>query len=112
MFHVKLLAKLPASDTFDGRFVKNFILVCSISVFPDPSDCSTLTNSVHHAGIPVIHSGLKNMKVLKTTQSGFEGFLRDRFTTLQEAKDRCFCTSVYARWRYNVIQDINFDAAW
>uniref|UniRef100_A0A3Q3W546 Uricase n=1 Tax=Mola mola TaxID=94237 RepID=A0A3Q3W546_MOLML len=63
-------------------------------------------------GIPVVHSGLKNMTVLKTTQSGFEGFLRDRFTTLPEAKDRCFCTSVYARWRYNRAQDVNFDAAW
>ncbi|XP_029905744.1 uricase [Myripristis murdjan] len=63
-------------------------------------------------GAPVLHSGVKNMKVLKTTQSGFVGFLRDRFTTLQEAKDRCFCTSVYARWRYNRIHNVNFDAAW
>lgn len=52
------------------------------------------------------------MKVLKTTQSGFEGFLRDRFTTLQETKDRCFCTSIYSRWRYNKVQDVDFDAAW
>ncbi|XP_068599912.1 uricase [Brachionichthys hirsutus] len=64
------------------------------------------------SGIPTVHSGVKDMKVLKTTQSGFEGFLRDRFTTLQEAKDRCFCTAVYARWRYNKIQDVDFDAAW
>lgn len=63
-------------------------------------------------GVPVVHSGVKDMTVLKTTQSGFEGFLRDRFTTLQEAKDRCFCTSVYARWRYNKVQNVDFDAAW
>ncbi|XP_046892926.1 uricase isoform X1 [Hypomesus transpacificus] len=61
---------------------------------------------------PVIHSGVKNMTVLKTTQSGFEGFFRDRFTTLQETKDRCFCTSVCAKWRYNRFQDVDFDAAW
>ncbi|KAF4083304.1 hypothetical protein AMELA_G00138450 [Ameiurus melas] len=60
----------------------------------------------------VIHSGIKDMKVLKTTQSGFEGFLKDRFTTLQEAKDRVFCTSVYARWRYNQHKEVNFDMAW
>ncbi|KAF4083305.1 hypothetical protein AMELA_G00138460 [Ameiurus melas] len=60
----------------------------------------------------VIHSGIKDMKVLKTTQSGFEGFLKDRFTTLQEAKDRVFCTSVYARWRYNQHEEVNFDMAW
>ncbi|XP_042271936.1 uricase [Thunnus thynnus] len=63
-------------------------------------------------GIPVLHSGVKNMKVLKTTQSGFSGFHRDRFTTLQDTSDRCFCTSVYSRWRYNKVQDVNFDAAW
>ncbi|XP_074491303.1 uricase [Sebastes fasciatus] len=63
-------------------------------------------------GVPVVHSGVKNMKVLKTTQSGFEGFHKDRFTTLQETKDRCFCTSVYSRWRYNKTQDVDFDAAW
>ncbi|KAK7889444.1 hypothetical protein WMY93_025004 [Mugilogobius chulae] len=54
-------------------------------------------------GVPVVHSGIKDMKVLKTTQSGFEGFFRDRFTTLQDCKDRCFCTSVYSRWRYNKV---------
>ncbi|CAL8253195.1 unnamed protein product [Merluccius merluccius] len=62
--------------------------------------------------LPVVHSGLKDMKVLKTTQSGFEGFHKDRFTTLQAAKDRCFCTSVYARWRYNKVANVNFDGTW
>ncbi|XP_034035821.1 uricase isoform X2 [Thalassophryne amazonica] len=62
--------------------------------------------------VPLVHSGVKDMKVLKTTQSGFEGFLRDRFTTLQEAKDRCFCTTVYAKWHYNTVQDVDFDASW
>uniref|UniRef100_A0AAY4E2K9 Uricase n=1 Tax=Denticeps clupeoides TaxID=299321 RepID=A0AAY4E2K9_9TELE len=63
-------------------------------------------------GNPVIHSGVKDMKLLKTTQSGFEGFLRDRFTTLQDAKDRFFCTSVYARWRYNRHQNVAFNETW
>uniref|UniRef100_A0A672SG79 Uricase n=1 Tax=Sinocyclocheilus grahami TaxID=75366 RepID=A0A672SG79_SINGR len=49
----------------------------------------------HLSMTPVVHSGIRDIKVLKTTQSGFEGFLRDRFTTLTDAKDRFFCTSVY-----------------
>ncbi|TRY82621.1 hypothetical protein DNTS_032569 [Danionella cerebrum] len=65
----------------------------------------------HLSQTPVVHSGIRDMKVLKTTQSGFEGFLRDRFTTLTEAKDRFFCTSIYARWRYNT-ENVAFDAAW
>ncbi|GCB80081.1 hypothetical protein scyTo_0018011 [Scyliorhinus torazame] len=61
---------------------------------------------------PVVHAGLKDMKVLKSTQSGFEGFQKDRFTTLPEVKDRVFCTIVYAKWRYSTPRYANFDAAW
>ncbi|XP_072918637.1 uricase [Hemitrygon akajei] len=60
----------------------------------------------------VIHSGIKDMQVLKTTQSGFEGFQKDRFTTLPEVKDRIFSTVVYAKWRYSTSRPINFDAVW
>ncbi|KAJ8408496.1 hypothetical protein AAFF_G00259100 [Aldrovandia affinis] len=66
----------------------------------------------HLDEIPVIHAGIRDIKVLKTTQSGFENFFVDKFTTLKEAKDRCFCTSVYARWRYNTHKDVPFDSAW
>ncbi|XP_072830219.1 uricase isoform X1 [Vicugna pacos] len=64
------------------------------------------------SGHPVIHSGIKDLKVLKTTQSGFEGFIRDQFTTLPETKDRIFATQVYCRWRYHPGRDVDFDATW
>ncbi|EGV98613.1 Uricase [Cricetulus griseus] len=60
---------------------------------------------------PVIHSGIKDLKVLKTTQSGFEGFIKDQFTTLPEVKDRCFATQVYCKWRYQR-RDVDFEATW
>jgi urate oxidase len=63
-------------------------------------------------GPPVIHSGIKDLKVLKTTQSGFEGFLKDQFTTLPEVKDRCFATQVYCKWRYHQSKDVDFEATW
>lgn len=63
-------------------------------------------------GPPVIHSGIKDLKVLKTTQSGFEGFLKDQFTTLPEVKDRCFATQVYCKWRYHQGRDVDFEATW
>lgn len=63
-------------------------------------------------GPPVIHSGIKDLKVLKTTQSGFEGFIKDQFTTLPEVKDRCFATRVYCKWRYHQCRDMDFDATW
>ncbi|XP_007480673.1 uricase-like [Monodelphis domestica] len=63
-------------------------------------------------GPPTVHAGIKDMKVLKTTQSGFEGFIKDQFTTLPEVKDRCFATQVYCKWRYNQFRNVNFQTVW
>lgn len=51
----------------------------------------------HREGRRVM-SGLKDLLVLKTTNSGFSGFPRDQFTTLPETDDRILATSVAAEW--------------
>lgn len=48
-----------------------------------------------------IESGIGDMLVLKTTQSGFVGYIRDKYTTLKETTDRIFATSVKATWKYS-----------
>ncbi len=45
-------------------------------------------------------SGLTDLVVMKTTDSEFHGFPRDRYTTLQETHDRILATAVSARWRH------------
>jgi urate oxidase len=45
-----------------------------------------------------LRSGLQGLQVLKTTDSGFEGFLKDQFTTLKETGDRIFATTITASW--------------
>ncbi|QDU28280.1 Uricase [Anatilimnocola aggregata] len=45
-----------------------------------------------------MRSGLRGLRVLKTTGSGFSGFLRDRLTTLPETDDRIFATAIEASW--------------
>ncbi len=47
-----------------------------------------------------IESGIEDLVVLKTTRSGFAGFIKDRYTTLPETTDRIFATSITANWRY------------
>ena len=47
-----------------------------------------------------IESGIDDLVVMKTTKSAFEGFPRDRFTTLPEASDRLMATKVSATWAY------------
>ena len=45
-----------------------------------------------------MRSGLSGLKVLKTTDSGFEGFHQDQFTTLKPTADRIFATTITADW--------------
>ena len=46
-----------------------------------------------------LHAGLRELQVLKTTQSGYEGFLHDKYTLLPDVKDRIMATSVTSTWR-------------
>jgi urate oxidase len=46
-------------------------------------------------------SGVAGLVVLKTSDSEFHGFPRDRYTTLAETRDRVLATEVSARWRHD-----------
>ena len=50
-------------------------------------------------------SGLKDLTVMNSTNSEFWGYVKDKYTTLQEAYDRILATSVSARWRFNWSDD-------
>ena len=69
------------------------------------------TTSVEHAQKGTFHvlSGLDNLVLLKTANSGFEGYIKDSLTTLPETKDRLFGTAVSAEWRYTS-ENLDFDA--
>jgi urate oxidase len=56
-----------------------------------------------------ILSGLDDLVLLKTANSGFEGYIKDSLTTLPETKDRLFGTALRAEWRY-VSSDFDFDS--
>ena len=58
-----------------------------------------------------VEAGIGDVYVMKTTNSGFEGFLRERFTTLPETDERILATVVTAKWVYNTT-DADFDSLW
>jgi urate oxidase len=66
---------------------------------------------VRDGGTDVLLSGFYGLTVMKTTQSGFVGYPRDRYTTLPETEDRILATDVSTRWRYNR-PDLDFDATY
>ena len=47
-----------------------------------------------------VESGLDDLFLLKSTDSAFCGFLRDRYTTLPDASDRILATMLKADWLY------------
>lgn len=56
-------------------------------------------------------SGFKDLTVLKSTESGFQGYPKDQYTTLPETTDRIMSTDVATRWRYSTT-DVDFDAVY
>lgn len=53
-----------------------------------------------------VESGIDDLVILSTTGSAFSGFPRDRFTTLEDTRDRLFATSVTATWSYG--EDVDY----
>lgn len=62
--------------------------------------CTIVTVDEGHGDGTWVVSGVKDLAVLKSTGSEFQGFATDPYTTLAETDDRILATSLVARWRY------------
>jgi urate oxidase len=72
------------------------------------NEVQTATFKRSKSGEVSLICGLENMVVLKTTNSSFEGYIKDELTTLKEAADRLFGTSITASWLYETaVADYN-----
>ena len=58
-----------------------------------------------------IGAGVKDLVILKSSRSGFAGFLRDTYTTLPDVADRILATALTATWHYRT-SDLDFNLAW
>jgi urate oxidase len=56
-------------------------------------------------------SGVKDLVLLKTTDSEFHGFLQDPYTTLPPTRDRILATAVTAQWWHTDV-DTTIDTDW
>nr|KJB75034.1 hypothetical protein B456_012G019800 [Gossypium raimondii] len=65
------------------------------------SEKHTTEAIVQKSGVLQLTSGVEGLSLLKTTQSGFEGFIRDKYTALPETRERMLATEVTASWRYS-----------
>lgn len=60
---------------------------------------------------PSVEAGIKDLRVLKTTQSAFVNFVNDDYRALPDANDRVFSTIVFSRWIYSTT-NVNFCKTW
>ncbi len=67
------------------------------------------TTIVQTAAGTTVTSGIKDLLILKTTDSGFEGYIKDQYTTLKETADRILATQCEANWTY-ARTDLDFTA--
>ena len=59
----------------------------------------------------VIRAGIEDLVVLKTTNSAFDHFLRDPYTTLKDDRNRILATSIRASWLYSG-EEVEFGPVW
>ncbi|ONK71331.1 uncharacterized protein A4U43_C04F7380 [Asparagus officinalis] len=65
------------------------------------SEKHTVEVTLKKCGSLSLTSGIEGLAVLKTTKSGFEGFIRDQYTILPETRERMLATEITASWRYH-----------
>jgi urate oxidase len=58
-----------------------------------------------------IRAGIDGLVVLKTSNSAFENFLRDPYTTLKEDRNRILATAIHANWLYSE-EEVEFSSVW
>ncbi len=70
--------------------------------FTSQGPCTRVARCVtRRGGAPEVYSGCADFKVLKTTQSGYEGFLVDKHTALKDTRERILATSMDITWSYD-----------
>ena len=78
--------------------------------FKAGSEAKAWTRVVCTRDSQVIESGVRDLVILKSTGSGWEGYPRDEYTTLPETNDRILATSFEATWAWSSAP-ANYDIA-
>ena len=65
----------------------------------DAVSCSHGNACCNSTELKLSAAGIKNFRVLKTTQSGYEGFLHDKYTVLPDSYDRILATAITCTWK-------------
>jgi urate oxidase len=62
---------------------------------------SIVSTKGHH----IVESGIDGLQIMKTTESGFEHYVHDQYTTLKETHDRVLATNMNVKWKFSSSKD-------
>ncbi len=98
---VEIEEHLYAQMTFDGNVHPHAYLSSG-----NEKHTTTVVKNIN--GIKV-SSGIKDLLILKTTDSGFVGYIKEQYTVLRETTDRILATQCETEWDYNT-SDVDYTA--
>lgn len=75
------------------------------SYSPRYGDYGAVALELDARGVLVHHCARRAMRLVKTTASSFTGFVRDRYTTLPETRDRPLFIYLDACWRHHTFEE-------
>ena len=88
------------------------LTVCLFAGFTTTAPGTRMAYVLARRGKPTtVSAGLENLSVLKTTQSGYEGFGRGPLTSLPDTRERMLATTLSATWAYTKAP-ADYDAAY
>ena len=80
--------------SFDGKpHPHSFVL--------DGNGKPTVELTASRGGASTLASGIDGFAFMKSTQSGWENYVKDRYTTIPETADRLCATSMVASWKWS-----------
>jgi len=68
--------------------------------FKASSEARMFTQVTCNRTAKTVRSGIRDLVILKSTESGFENYPKDEFTTLAETADRILATSFSSTWTF------------
>jgi len=67
----------------------------------DSNGKPTVELTLTRGGTPAMASGIDGFTFMKSTQSGWENYVKDPYTTIKETHDRMCATSMVASWKWS-----------
>jgi len=61
---------------------------------------------------PVLISGIKNLRMVKTANAPFTGYVKGSLYVEGDNPDRILCVELNAKWQYTSVQNIDFAKHW